>query len=164
VTQPIRFLFDECISWRVVEGQLAQSLELYAPHATVAHFAKKFPCGTKDRVWVPQIANEGGWIVVSMDRGTHSKVEERLPLICRAFQVTHVLLSPGLEKRNMYYRALAIETRWPELVNAAAYPHGTGFALSMRETKSGVMFQLHKSTDAISASDLPRVQKKLLDC
>jgi hypothetical protein len=127
------------------------------------HHLAKYPQGVKDRIWIPEIAAEGGWIVVSMDRGMHSRVSERLPLICQAFRVTHVMLSSGLGKRTMYYRALAIEDRWSHLIEAASHPAGTGFSLRMHETQKSHSFQLKKVTDALAPEDAPLVQKSLSD-
>ena len=163
MTQPIRFLFDECVSRPVVETQIAESLLLYGAEASVAHFLGKYSRGVKDRVWIPEIAEEGGWIVVSMDRGQHSRKSERLPIICRAFRVTHVTLSAGLEKRTMHYRATAVAACWPELIAAASHPPGTGFNLSMRPIRDGFAFRLIKKTDALAPEDAPPVQKSLLD-
>lgn len=163
MTHQIRFLFDECISKPVVEKQVAESLVLYGAAASVTHFLRKYPSGTKDPRWIPEIAEEGGWIVVSMDRGRHSKKSERLPIICRAFRVTHVVLSAGLEKRSMHYRATAIAACWPELIAAASRPAGTGFRLSMHQTPAGISFQLKKATDALDPEDAPLVQKNLSD-
>ncbi len=162
MTQPIRFLFDECISWKVVEGQLAASLELYSPGAVLAHLRKKFTQGIKDRVWIPQIAEEGGWIIISMDRGKHSNVPDRLPLICQQFHVTHATLSGGLAKRSMYFRATAIEACWPALVSAGSEPSGTGFRLSMKESASGVVsFRLQKIYSPSPPDQAPPVQRNL---
>lgn len=162
MTQPIRFLFDECISWKVVEDQLTASLELYSPGATLVHLRKKFTPGTKDRVWIPQIAEEGGWIIISMDRGKHSNVPDRLPLICQRVCVTHATLSGGLAKRSMYFRATAIEACWPALVSAGSDPPGTGFRLSMKESASGVVsFRLQKIYDPTPPDQVPLVQKNL---
>jgi hypothetical protein len=163
VTQPIRFLFDECISRPIVEAQVAQSIALYGADATVAHFLSRYPCGVKDPIWIPEIAKEGGWVIVSMDRGTHSKKSERLPIICRAFRVTHVMLSRGLEKRTMFYRATAIEACWPDLIAAAQEPPGTGYVLSMHHARSTVSFRFRKRTDALPAEDAPFVQRDLRD-
>jgi hypothetical protein len=161
VTQPIKFLFDECISWKVVEAQLESSVRLCEPSAIVAHLMRKFPPGTKDRDWIPQIADEGGWVIVSMDRGMHGKREERLPILCRSFLVTHVLLSPGLAKRNMYIRTLAIESCWPDLIEASHAPRGTTYSLQMRELKSGVVYRLVKTQDPPPPPDAPPTQQSL---
>ena len=169
MTQPIRFFFDECISRSVVEGQIAKSLSLYTVHASVMHlFSKyprdKYPHGVKDRAWIPELAGEGGWVIITMDRGKHSRKSESLPIISRAFRITHIMLSAGLAKRSMYYRALAIEACWPNLMNAAEQTPGAGFILSIHETPSSdVHFRLRKKMDALSAEDAPEIQRFLFD-
>lgn len=163
MTQPVRFLFDECISRPLVETRLAQSLELYGACATVAHLLGRYPQNVKDPVWITEIAREGGWVVVTMDRGMHGKRIERLPIVCHAFRVTHVMLSPGLAKRTMLFRMLAIEACWSDLIAACDYPPGTQFLLSMREKKGSSSFHLTKTKDALCPEDAPLVQKSLLD-
>jgi hypothetical protein len=162
VTQPVRFLFDECISRPAVERQIRDSLQLYGGDAEVAHLFDKFPPASPDKEWIPSIAKEGGWIIISADRGTHSRKDERLPNICRELGVTHVLLSASLHRRNMYFKALAISSCWHDLIEAADSPPGTGFSLIMRETKSGHVFRLQKKTSAIADEDIPNIQKRLL--
>ena len=129
--QPVRFFFDECLSKPVVEREITQSSRLYGSDADVAHLLSKFESQTPDRVWVPQLATEGGWIVISTDRGRHSKKSEKLPLICRAYGVSHVLLSGKLHSRNMYTKALAIEASWEGLFAAGAAPQGSGYLLHL---------------------------------
>jgi hypothetical protein len=151
VTQPIQFLFDECLGRPVVEGQIAESLKFYGADAIVAHIFAKFQPGTPDKIWISEIAREGNWIVITADRGIHSRMEEKLPLICREFNITHIMLSRGLHKRNIYYKALAIESSWSEIIATASAPPGTGFVLSMSENQT---FRLKKIVDAKQA-DVP---------
>jgi hypothetical protein len=140
-----RFLFDECLARPTVEGIIADSLRLHGAAAEVAHLLTKFPPGTADSIWIPEIAKEGGWVVITCDRGMHSRVGEKLPLICRHFCVTHVLMGPALSRRTMRWRAVAIQSVWDELIEVAAAPAGTGFALTM----AGSGFRLTKKTDPI---------------
>jgi hypothetical protein len=159
VTQPIRFFFDECLSHLVVERQIRDSLQLYGADAEVAHLFSKFDKGTPDKVWVPELRAEGGWIVISADRGSHSKKDERLPLICRELDVTHVLLSASLHRRDMHYKFLAISTCWGSLIDAASYPPGTGFSISLH----GERFCFKKLSDAKSLQISPAHQTVLFD-
>ncbi|MCC6123349.1 MAG: hypothetical protein IT426_00130 [Pirellulales bacterium] len=145
MTQPIRFFFDECISHLIVEQQIRDSLQLYGADAEVAHLFSKFPSGTPDSQWIPELSKEGGWIVISADRGINSRAGEKLPIICHEFNLTHVMLSRGLHKRTMYYKALAIESSWFGLISAASEPPGTGFMLSMTGQQA---FRLKKVSDA----------------
>jgi hypothetical protein len=99
---------------------------------------------------VPALAREKGWIVITADQGIKSKKSEKLPLICRAFGVTHVMLSRGLHKRNMFYKALAISTYWEKLHALADEPCGAGYRISM----SGSGFQIVRTTEAPSPADI----------
>lgn len=159
MTQPIRFFFDECLSHLVVERQIRDSLQLYGADAEVAHLFGKFSEGMPDAKWIPELSKEGGWIVISSDRGTHSRKDERLPLICRELDVTHVLLSASLHRRNMYYKSLAITTCLPSLIDAASYPPGTGFSLSLRNER----FCFKKLNDAKSVQISTAHQTVLFD-
>ena len=129
--QPTRFFFDECLSKPVVESQITQSLRLYGSDAEVAHLLSKFEKQTPDSVWIPQLANEGGWVIITADRGRHSKKSEKLPLICRAYGVSHVLLSAKLHSRNMHKKALAIDSSWDGLFAAGSAPKGCGYLLHL---------------------------------
>lgn len=154
--QPVRFFFDECLSKPVVENQITQSLRLYGSDADVAHLLSKFKSQTPDGVWVPKLANEGGWIVISTDRGKHSKKSEKLPLICRAYGVSHVLLSGKLHSRNMYTKALAIEASWDGLLAAGLAPQGSGHLLHL--TSQG-NFKLKPLDDATRPEEVTKQQK-----
>ena len=159
MTLPIRFLFDECLGRPVVERQIVDSLKLYGADADVTHLCSKFPPGTKDIKWIPAIAQEGGWVVVTADRGKHSKKDEKLPYICRDFGVTHVTLSCGLHRRNMYYKYLAISSCWPALLDAASHPPGTGFSLSMYRGK----FRFRKTMEPLAEHPGKTHQEMLFD-
>ena len=59
----------------------------------------------------------------------------------------------------MYYKALAIESCWKELLEAAAAPPGTGFQISMRNEQG---FRFTKTSDPL-VNDQPPMQKTLFD-
>jgi hypothetical protein len=125
----------------VAVGGLAEPLRA---NAEIVHFFSKFAPGVQDAVWIPQIAREEGWIVVSADRGKHSRQGAKLPQICSAFGVTHVMLTAALAKRNWYYKSLAFESHWAELLAMAQCPKGTGFKLSIAGERS---FRLRKVSE-----------------
>jgi hypothetical protein len=153
VTQPIRFLFDECAIGRgTVERELRDLLALFGADGELAHLLTKFPPGTPDSVWIPEIANEGGWIVVSSDRGAHSKKSEKLPLICQEMRVTYVMLSRAIQKRPTHCRVMAINSCWQQLIDAAGAAPGTGFSILIRTAKGGTdSFRFQKIYDPSTA-------------
>jgi hypothetical protein len=71
-----------------------------------------------DEVWVTKLTSSGH-VVISGDRGTHSKPFERLPRICKEHKITHILLSDGMHhKASGFERARAIIVLWHEIVTA----------------------------------------------
>jgi hypothetical protein len=153
VTLPVRFFFDECLSRPVVESDLVRSLSLYGSSAEIAHLLTKFGGGgVKDPEWVPILAHETGWIVISADQGKNSKKSEKLPEICRAYGVTHAILSRGLHKRNMYYKSLAIVSLWGKLHALADEPRGGGYRITM--TGETASFRLVRVSEPPKASEI----------
>lgn len=158
--QPVRFFFDECLSKPIVESQITPSLRLYGSDAEVAHLFSKFEPQTADSVWIPKLADEGGWIVISADRGINSKKSEKLPLICKSLGVSHVLLSAKLHSRNMYTKAIAIEASWDGLIAIGSAPLGSGYLLHL--TGRGHNFKLKPLGDSPHPEDVTK-QKKLFE-
>jgi hypothetical protein len=152
VTLPVRFFFDECLSKPIVECDLARSLKLYGSDAQVVHLLTKFSQGCKDPEWIPALAHETGWVVITCDQGKNSKKSEKLPEICRAFGVTHVTISRGLHKRNMYYKSLAIMSLWGKLLALEDEPRGGGYRIAMTG-ESGV-FRLALVSDAPKENEI----------
>jgi hypothetical protein len=98
--------------------------------------------GIADKVWIPKIASEGGWIVVSADRGksNREKFSEKLPYLCRAHRVTHVLLSARVHELTLFAKGQALVAIWPEFLKVKSALAGTRFMLKKRDRGDG--FQL----------------------
>jgi hypothetical protein len=133
-------------------------LRLFGASADIAHLLSKYPQGTPDRVWIPDLAREGGWVVVTSDGGKQSKKSEKLPLICHAHYVTHVVLSVGLHKKKAHDKFLAISECWDELIAATAAADGTGY--SRRLTGSGIVRMVNVYDPPDSG---PVLQKEMFD-
>lgn len=112
--------------------------------------------GADDTIWIPQAAKDG-WAVVTADRGKHSRVRSKLPLLCEAYEVTHVLIAAGLEKRRMEFKALAFANHIHEIIDAANGPKGARYSLQLTGESSTKMILVRLST----AENIAKVQKKL---
>jgi hypothetical protein len=155
VTEFARFLFDECFARPVVENQVAELFNLYRANTEVVHLFSKFSSGTPDRTWIPQVACEGRWVIVSADQGKQSKKGQKLPEICREFRVTHIMLSAKLHMQNMYKKVLAINYCLPSIFEASCNAAGTGYLLQM----AGIgKFRLKKKTDPPPFDQVSAVQ------
>ena len=154
---PARFLFDECFAGPVVDGLVLGLFRLFGSDADVVHLFTKFGAGAKDETWIPQLASEGGWIILTADRGKKSKKGQKLPEICRQFRVTHIMLSAKLHMRSMSTKVLAVHHCLESILDAATFQPGTGFLLQLTGADP---FRIKKVTDPMPA-DQRGVQKDL---
>jgi hypothetical protein len=119
-------LFDENFGKPLVTG-LAAFLAFYDPPPEIAHLLERFTSGESDDVWIPRIAADG-WIVISSDRAKQAG-GPKLPNICAAHSVSHVLVSGKLHNKNQFEKIRAITVAWPDIVRIPNRPRGTRFNL-----------------------------------
>lgn len=121
----MKLLFDENFGLPLVKalrGLIAFSREL----TEAQHIIELQHSGAKDAEWIPKIA-AGGWIVLTADRGRSAGA--KLPQLCRAAGITHVLVSGSLHNRPQFEKARAVLVVWPQLAAMAAEPPGGSFSL-----------------------------------
>lgn len=106
----MNFFFDANISYRIAYA--VRSLAEYdGDH--VEHIKDKYGADAKDPVWLPALAFEGGWIIVSGDCKIRKKPEERkLFLKCG---LTTFFLAPGWVNMLFWDQAPALIARWPKI-------------------------------------------------
>lgn len=129
-----RFLFDECIGKPVMESirQLVQSA------AAFAHICDYLNQGVLDAEWVPRIAADGGWVVITADGGKQSKRGNKLPDLCRHYGITHVVLSAKLHGLKSREKAAAVAALRAEIEKLSDEPAGSRFRLRYKEVKGRV--------------------------
>jgi hypothetical protein len=89
----------------------------------------------EDETWIPDMAQEG-WIVLTADRGKGGRGKgEKLPVLCRAFGMTHILMSGSLHRRTSIQKVTAILEVWDNINELPEQPKGS--AWSLRLTQSG---------------------------
>ena len=126
-----RFLFDECVGKPHMEA-LRRDLQT---ECEFVHITDYFAEGAKDREWIPRLAAESGWIVMTADRGTHSRAGEKLPEICRVNQLTHVVLSKTIHAFKSFEKIRAIRHVWSDILQLHTYPPGSRFLLRIKMNK-----------------------------
>ena len=124
--------------------------EVASPHA-FAHVAKYFEAGRKDNEWIPAIASEGNWIVISSDRGRRANDGGKLPALCVQYKVTHVLLSAKLHAKSSQIKRAAFVLVWPQIVATHSAVPGSRFILRYKQfAETGVL------TLALQKIELPQ--------
>lgn len=150
-----KILIDECLSNPAIQA-IAPLLELGSVDVEIQHQLNVYGLGADDTIWIPQAAKDG-WTIVTSDRGTHSRVKSKLPLLCQAYGVTHILLSPGLEKRRMAYKATVFATHIQEIVAATKGSKGCRYSLQLTGAGATRLVLVKNPTP----EDVAKVQKKL---
>ena len=100
----VKFMFDECLG----EPMMEKLRQIVPGTRHFAHVVSYFRRGVTDDVWIPELAKEGGWVIVSGDRGRGSAKGGKLPLLCMQYKITHVLLSATLQNKKAHERLAAL--------------------------------------------------------
>ncbi len=145
MTEPAsKFLFDECALGKPAVDSLAALLSFAEPEsrAEITHkltFHGHGP-GIWDEQWVPEAGAEG-WVIISADRGKKggTKKGQKLPRVCEAHCVTHVLLSGGMMRQKQFDKLLAILSVWYDLLRAAKGQRGVCYMLEPKGRGVGTL-------------------------
>jgi len=105
--------------------------------------------GILDQDWIPRIAQEG-WIVITGDRGKSGG--QKLPLLCRRFFITHVLLSAAVHRQRGFEKQRAILHVWPEIALLPQMPKGSGFSLRLSSAGTAKLVKIYDGGPAASQS------------
>lgn len=73
----LKFLFDNNLSPHLAAG-MAEFSRTDARVAQVVHLRSRFPANTPDEVWLPTLAGEGGWSIISCDQFKKTIAEREL--------------------------------------------------------------------------------------
>ena len=126
-----RFLIDECIgkpSMMALKALVPDDLEF-------AHICDIFGQGAQDKDWIPQIAEEGRWVVITSDGGKKSNRGGKLPRLCEENGITHVVMSPSLHSKRADEKVAALVMVWDRLMTLGNEVPGTRFKLQYRASK-----------------------------
>lgn len=107
---------------------VAKLLSWHSPAPVFAHLQDYVAKGTPDSVWIPQMAEEK-WIILTADRGKHGRI--KLPAICTAYQITHILMGPSLLHRKQLEKARAIVAIWEDIAKCSSAPSGSRFRFTI---------------------------------
>lgn len=131
MTPAPRFLFDECVGKPHVDSLRSQ----LADPPEIVHITEFYCEGVKDIEWIPRLASEPGWVVITADRGTHSKRGDKLPAICREYRLTHVLLSKAVHHLTSHDKMTTIRRVWVEIEALSRETPGGRYRLRFKPNK-----------------------------
>ena len=110
----MRFFFDNQLS-----PYLAEAIGALSKPAKdeVAHLRSKFPQNTKDTEWIPALAKEGGWIVISGDLNIIRTRAEKP--IWKEAKLTGFFLKAGWIEITPWEQAAKLVRVWPLIIQQA---------------------------------------------
>jgi PIN like domain len=152
VSQPPRFLFDECVGKPAME----QLQRMVPGNPCCSHLRDTFAQGTPDDKWIPALAGQEGLIVISGDRGKQSGIKPKLPDLCEEHQITHVLLSAAVHRMKSHEKVAALALVWDQIAALDKHPAGTRCILRLRQSKKNagllVVLEMRNRPDPPEAS------------
>lgn len=145
MSTPAKFLFDECLG----EPMMKKLQEMVSGSPHFKHLREIFEQKTPDSEWIPEIAREGGWVVITSDNAKRSNRGGKLPRLCKEHKVTHILFSPALHSKRADEKLAALVLMWAQIAEVHKEPPGTGFKLRYRDRadKQGLGIVLEKVVD-----------------
>lgn len=104
----------------------------------IQHLTDYYRASRCDSVWVKNLASEGGWIAISHDQG-HDKTRPKLPVLCREYGLTCILMSSALHQQGV---KMHMEVIHEVLRNAEAIykaPPGSVIKLCQTQERGGIV-------------------------
>lgn len=142
----LKLFFDECVGSPRLIKALQQFYTDVDGHceAQFARLQEKFASGEGDETWLKQLSQEGGWIVITKDRGKSGG--PKLPALCPKLKITHVAMLGTLEQGTVEAWKQAFVDVWQSLKLAPMLPPGTRIKLryiTMTPTRAGLYIGNH---------------------
>lgn len=138
------FLIDECLPPLLKTVYLDPHLGLSATKAKVEHFVEKFGRNGRwtDPKWVPFIARDPKWVVISADFGSKSTKLECIRCLCRTHKVRLIWLTNAVKERSLEFYGPQILGHWQRVLQVAAGPCGTQSRFRMSSDGSRAQFDV----------------------
>ena len=130
----MKFFFDNCIS-----PKLARAIhELAQPEHEVVALRDKFSEDVIDAVWIPALAQEGDWVIVSGDLRIRTRPRERE--LWKAAKLTTFFMAKNFVRLDGWEQVRWMIDKWPQIVDSAQrFTAGSAFEVPQRGSKLGTV-------------------------
>lgn len=118
---------------------LARALDaLFAGEHQIIHIRDRYGPGVKDLQWIPELSQEGRWVVISADRRIRKTKAEYHAF--RASRLIGFFLASGLNKAPLTKKAERILALWKDIETfGERSAAGSMYELPMSSTKIGTL-------------------------
>jgi hypothetical protein len=93
-----KLFVDACVA-RPTSFKVLDHYKQVYPSLRVEHLTDKFRQSRCDSVWIKTLASEGGWIVITADRGK-DKSKPSLPRLCEEYGITCVTMTKSVAEKG----------------------------------------------------------------
>jgi hypothetical protein len=108
----LRFFFDNCLS-----PKLARAIAIIAD-TEIKHLREKFDADTADEVWIPALAQEGNWIVVTADTSiTRGRTQRQ---VWQQSRLIGFYLAGSFPMLDVWEQAWRLVKWWPVILKQAS--------------------------------------------
>ena len=107
-----RFFFDQCLSKKLAHKVVEVFREDY-PDVITLHLSERFAQNEPDEKWIPELSNDPEWVVITADKGLDPK-REKLPMLCREFNISHVSMTQAVHHAGYSVHKHALLSLWPQ--------------------------------------------------
>jgi hypothetical protein len=136
VNPPFKLFFDECCPKRLARKIVEIYVECY-PDLQTKHVTELFKAGDDEADFLPLLAEEKNWIVLTADRGKDPK-KAKMPVVCGRLGITHISITSALLKDGYKAQKQALLCVWPEIMLLNRLPPGTKVSLGYRMVNRGL--------------------------
>ena len=113
---PLKLFFDENMS-SLLATELFDFYKIDCPDLVIKHLRDFTRASSPDPEWISLLSKEPGWVVISGDRGVNSTQDLKLPLICKQYSISLIMLTGGAVKRGKASQRQSIVGVWDEIVS-----------------------------------------------
>jgi hypothetical protein len=137
VNGPLKLFFDENMS-SLLATELFDFYKIDYPDLVIKHLRDFTRASSPDPKWISLLSKEPGWVVISGDRGVNSTQDLKLPLICKQYSISLIMLTGGAVKRGKASQRQSIVGVWDEIVSFSKLKAGSTAVLGNRTIKGGI--------------------------
>src|SRR5262249_955669 len=126
---------DECLG----QPMMAVLKDAIPDDVVFEHISQRFLEGDPDQEWIPQLASEGDWVIITSDRGRRGKIGVKLPVLCAKYGVSYAAFAASLHNQPAAQKLGALLSVWADVMKVHDAKPGSAFTIRFVPTKSGAL-------------------------
>jgi hypothetical protein len=130
-----QLLVDECLAYDLNTVYLRPHIEVAGQAANLVHYKDRFGPNSrwKDHEFIPELARDRRWSVLSGDMGKQCPRLESMRLICRIHEVTLICISPVVRRSGLAFYGPQVLAHWEDIYRAMTGPRGAQYTIRMAD-------------------------------